>query len=595
MHWRYGLDGGESKTLQEIANIVHVTREWVRQVERKALQRLYIGQGRSAVAAFREAEQEGQWLVLAGAESWLPEHKLSERKNRLDPLFLLALDASRDELRAWLDRFAVRGADGWSRHSLDAARIFSAAEAIERIAHERPTPFPLSGLRPKLGEGLDLLIDADFAGNNWSLFEGYVCTGYAGPRMKRRVRLHVVARDIAASGLFDIGTLIRVYRDRFPGDDSGSRVIQKEMDEAPHLFVRLFDGVWLVLSKSIDEPFLLQPPIEQGFVKADEFSEDLTGARVSEFLEQSGPQRLSSIVRKVADYGNISSTSIGPTLLMAPCFRRVAPGFFGLYRGEQELKERLRGDLLNESQCRFYCLARHAGAPAQFYPAWGLEFEMDLMQWAAREAVPIDLFRSLLTVIEPNTWPIPSHVVAEMESVRNREGRWCLGSGRRTTLGRRFLDRGMFLPLLAYLAIFGNIGWCIVNRLSGTRLDKSDAADVLAFLIVTGLVEPQDDWQASHKATSLATDVFSRAATQWFESGQLAWDDAVLGPLMEKLRGPLKDLGWVKAEEVSLAINAWCSGMLSSGRAFDGAEDNLPDVEETFESSEWGGLFGTDT
>jgi RNA polymerase primary sigma factor len=43
---RFGLDGNEGKTLKQIADALHVSRERVRQIEARALRRLRSGETR---------------------------------------------------------------------------------------------------------------------------------------------------------------------------------------------------------------------------------------------------------------------------------------------------------------------------------------------------------------------------------------------------------------------------------------------------------------------------------------------------------------------------------------------------------------------
>ena len=243
LRWRYGLDGCQVKTLQEIAEAVHVTRERVRQVEANALRRLQKGPAAGFVSAFIKAEQEAQWTALAGMKSWVDEDELSECAKAIDPLFRIAVDARFGSLRPWLDRFSTRTDTGWTHQSHDGARFAAVMEAVNAVARSRQCPMPLCSLGPEIGNDIGLLHDGcSFRG--WLIFEGYLCVGYLGARVRRRVRLHAVALDIAVCGFFDVGSLIKAYRARHPDDITGSRVLVKEMDEAPHLFLCIFDYLW---------------------------------------------------------------------------------------------------------------------------------------------------------------------------------------------------------------------------------------------------------------------------------------------------------------------------------------------------------------
>jgi RNA polymerase sigma factor (sigma-70 family) len=588
LRWRYGLDGCQVMTLQEIGETVHVTRERVRQVEHKALRRLQKGPSAVAVSDFINAEQESQWALLTRAKSWVDEDELPLHEKAIDPLFRIAVDAHFGRLRSWLDRFATRTENGWTRRSEEGVPLQGIRDALRVVARSRPCPIPLSSLGPEIGNDMNLL-EEGYSCQDWSIFEGYLCVGYLGPRVRRRVRLHAVALDIADSGFFDIGSLIKAYRAKHPDDIAGSRVLLKEMDEAPHLFLCIFDYLWLALPAPDDLP-LQSMPVEDGQIGDDTFEEGTGAARIAEMLRD-GPRRRTDIASALSDEGVVSKSSAVPLLASNPCFRRVAPGVFGLYGCGGLSRDTLRSEMLNEADCRLFCFAMYSGVPKRFFPAWGADYEMAVTHWAGAN-VPTDVFRSLLSVVEPLKWPIAEEKAAQMEEIRRREGRWSIGFDRVQPLGHRFIDPQQFLRMLAYLTAFGSIGWCAVNRLSGARLNKADAADILAFLALTGLVEPGDDWQAPHAATAEARRTFSRAAGQWERTGTLAWNDSILGPIMASLDGKPRRIGWVEAEEVEKATTAWRTGRLPTGRAFEGAEDEPPDIEETLGSDEWLKAFG---
>ena len=591
IHWRYGISVEPPRTLQEIADVVHVSRERVRQVEQKGLRRLQKGTSRFALSAFIAAEQDRQWALLADDDVKVPFDELTSRTRRLDPLFVVAVEANFGRVRDWLDGFATAVAGGWAWDALEVEKRENLTKRIADVAAGFPMPMPLDMVLRELGDDCDPLLAGTLDLIGLHVFEGYVCKGYLGARLRRQVRLHRVARTIAKSGIFDIGTLIRAYRQNHSDDDAASRLVHMELEEAPHLFASLFDGIWLVLPVTDGELHLAAPPFEEGVVKKDaEFADGSVNAAILELLETRGPTRQSEIVARIVADKGAARGSVIPTMLMNPGFRRVAPSYFGLYDGQEELKGSFRQQLLTERSCRTYCLMRHSGAPLGYFPAWSTDFELDLVHWSHSNA-PTELFRSLLSVIEPRTWNVPAEIVSQVEAEIRREARWSIGADRGAALGRRFIDPEQFLAVLAHLAVFGWIGWCAVNRLSGAALITRDAADVLALLILMGLVEPTDDWQSAHTATPLATTLFRAAADRRHRVGHLDWADDILGPVLDGIRSPRERLGWIEPVEAEAGIEKWRSGTLSGGTAYRRGTTAPINPDDTFDSPEWDKAF----
>ncbi len=589
---RYGLENQDARTLQDIAVEVNRTRERVRQVEKKALRRLQKGPARAALAAFIGHEKERQWAILVGDGVMVLGEALSQRSKLLDPLFALAVDAAFGGVKNWIAGFAHWQVDGWARDAAVAVLRTTTIEQIERVIRDFPMPMPLESVRREIVGDLDISSLSGLVVKDGTIFEGYLCGGYMGANAKRGVRLHQLAKEIAQAGLFDVGTLVRTYRTRYPDDDAGSRVLLKQMERIPHLLASVFDGIWMVLPAT-SRATLEAPLFERGEVRKEaEFGETSAGGRILKYLEDNGPQRISDIAEHVKADDDASSGSVGATLATNPCFRRVAPGVYGLYTDDRTMRKQLGSTLLNESHCRIYCLARHSGAPPDYYPGWGVEFEIILLQWA-RTSAPSDLYRSLLSVIEPLKWGIPAELATQMQSIKINQSRWSIGSERRYDLGHRFIDPEQFLSIVAHLAVFGWIGWFAVNRICGGLSTQTDAADVLAFLVLAGLVEPRADWQDRYPATAKAAQVFQAAGERMHRTGKLAWDDPVLSPILEGVETPRQALGWIEAEEVEAAIAGWRSGQLSTGRAYGGGGGAAApvDIEETFNSAGWGNIF----
>ena len=587
---RYGLDGGTPQTLQEIAERVHVTRERVRQVEAKALKLLRTdGRSFAAFTRYLTEAREAQWDTLFGSQALLSDDEVSVRSRKLAPWFILAIDIVFEHgIDEYLEANAHKTADGWFRN-IDEAEVRQKLDSLlGKLLGAYRTPMPLDTLE-EIAPSASSLLSRE--GDHWAVHDGYIFTGHIGSRARRTARMHTIARKIAQSGIFDIGTLIAEYRLIFPDDDCGSRLFEMQANEAPHLFAPLFDGIWLCLdrnSRQIDR--LTAPPFERRQVQETHFTEGSLGDQLVKRLTQFGPERLVDLRTTVAE-------SVNGFLLQNPCFRRVAPGIFGLYTGTSEVLPSLDAHLLEERHCRMYCHARHSGAPQDYYPAWGAAYEMRLSAWAQRHAPP-DLYRSLLTVIEPDLWPAAPETIAVFQELRTRDGEWQIGASRRMPLGHRFLDSGQFLSALTHLVVFGWMSWVGVNRTTGTISTSQHAADVLAFFVMSSLVEPEPDWQAPHRPTEFARRLFLEARWERHLHGdESSGAEDVFGRLRSAVfdTPPTVSRGWVDADEFKAAMPAWQSNEIWLGKAFGGGQPrNIAiNADDLFESVDWDAAFGS--
>lgn len=594
---RYGLAGREPETLKEIADRVHVTRERVRQVEAGALKRLRdASRSRAAFQRLVDEDGEAQWPLLFGPESILPEDKVIERLRGLDRLFQLAIDVvAPTGIHGYLEAHAYLTPAGWFRTADDEADRRGLDRLLTRFVDEFCTPMPLETAEA-LASGT--AIPGAGEGDRWTVRDGYLFAGTIGMQARRTVRMHAVAGRIARAGVFDIGTMIGEYRIAFPDDDCGSRMFDLQAGQAPHLFARLFDGIWLRLDSALHPSEVLpSPPFERRKLVETAFAEGGIADQLLRLLEGSGPQRVVDLRRTtlVDGRGRIAESSVGAILLSNPCFRRVAPGIFGLYSGTTEVPPDLDDHLLGERHCRLYCNARRSGAPQDYYPMWGAAYEMRLSAWARRQA-PSELYRSLMAMIEPETWPAPADVFAEFQALSARDGHWQIGAERRLPLGSRFMNASQFFSALAHLVVFGWIGWVGANRATSAKSNNHDAADILAFLVMTGLVEPQDDWQAPHYPTVLAHSVFQEARRERHLHGAEVPDgSSVFAKLCEALQDapPTASRGWVDVNEFQAAMPAWRADETSTGKAFDvHVRKSGINAESSFESEDWSGIFG---
>lgn len=591
---RYGLDGHPAMTLQEVAEDRHVTRERIRQIEAKALRRLRLPANQPLLAEALRRDRSVIWSRLAEDYDLLTAPMLKARRSLLDAWHVLAIDLVHEGLDGWLESVARPIDAGWLRQGVDEAEFKASREQLAEAARSRRLPVPIATLEVP---GLDATsIEVAVAGTGaLSAFEGYLCEGRAGLQTRRTIRLHALAISHLDGQLFDIATLAAMYRDRHPDDDVAPRMFQMQMEEAPHLFCRLYDGLWFAIPQRHVEPVDGRMPWEIAQPLGPAFEKGSIGHRLVELLGD-GPRSLMDLRSAIAEdmQGRVAESSVGAVLLTNPCFRRVAPGIFDVCvpGGSYEDEGRVNTVFLNGRHARFYCLARYGGAPIDWYPAWGAHLELWLVRWARLHADD-ELLRSLLYVAEPSVWPAPSDEIAYWTRLKATDGAWLIGADRRSEPGRRALDASQLLPTIAQLACFGWTSWFAVNRTTDVRGDIHASADVLAFLAKAGLVRAPEDWQMRHDATDVVHEVFARACQEMHKLGALDWNEGVLSDLWnEAERNASADAeGWVDNDEFAEILESLRSADGRGSRAFSRGDREPVDPNPIFGTNAWNELF----
>lgn len=594
---RYGLDGHPAMTLQEIAEDRHVTRERIRQIEAKALRRLRLPANQPLLAELLRCERSAIWSLLAEDNELLTASMLKARRSRLDPWHVLAIELVHEGLDGWLKSVARPIDAGWLRQGVDEFAFRASLEKLGETAQARRLPAPIASLDVP---GLSAIsLEAAVAGSDaLSVFEGYLCEGRAGLQARRTIRLHALAGSHLDGQLFDIATLAAIYRDLFPDDDVAPRMFQMQMEEAPHLFCRLYDSLWFALPQRRTSLVGDKLPWQNARPLHPEFENGSIGHRLAQHLDV-GPQSLMDLRAAIADdtQGRVAESSVGAVLLTNPCFRRVAPGIFDVCvpGGAYEDGSRVNTAFLNSRHARFYCHARYGGAPIDWYPAWGAQLELWLVRWARLQADD-ELLRSILFVVEPSNWPAPPDEIAYWTRLKVTEAAWLIGSERRTDPGQRTLDASQLLPTIAQLAYFGWTSWIAVNRTTDVRGDIHAAADVLAFLAKAGLVRAPDDWQMRHDATDVVDGVFARACREMHEQGALDWNAGLLLDLWNEAErnAALGTEGWIDNDGFTDVLETMRSADGRGSRAFSRGDREPVDPSPIFGTDAWNELFDDD-
>lgn len=589
---RFGLHGLEPQTLERIASDVYVTRERVRQIEAKALERLRIGQNRLAFERLVQAESNDVWKILSDGRDLILLPELNVRRHDISPHFHLAVEVCHGRLVNWLDSVGQPYLGGWLRPGTDPKRLKASVSRVSSWSKYAISPVPLGTACEDAGIATrDFLGVLPFA-SGIRIFEDYVCVGHLGSQARRTCRLHRLSMEKATSGCFDLSALGNAYSAAFPEDGVSPRVILLQLLRAPHLFFRLFDSVWMIVGRgpgvygaTLSDLPSSQPPTATG---AD-FEVGSIGDWLYEVLKKNGLCRTVELRRlaQVAYGDSIAQSSVGAVLQSNPEFARVAPGVYGL-QGRSPAGPGAGGGhaaLLSDTQCRYYSISRRAGDPISTYPAWGPEFEMQLCSWAFSNASD-DGYRSLLAVAEPSAWPVGVDE-AGVWNARKRS----YGSFRLPVLeppAEFHLPSGSsFLASAAYLVLTGSIAWTTVNRASQRRIDSTKAASTLELLVRFGMVSSAPHWQDRHAALPRAADEVAAIMTELSKTGKLSWDTGHLFSL--RTTRPPADPAYFLADMVGSAL-AGGEGSAESG-AMMGPGPPAPDVETVFDSVDWGAVF----
>lgn len=176
---RYGINRGQTETLEQVASDYDVTRERIRQIEKKAKQKLETKRTKKILIG--ALEQEGSMEKLFKNRKIVSDEQISTVSNLLTAQERLAVDLAYGDMRSFLDAESVRTEAGWvqeqdlllmSHEPEDLSgslrqRIVSAIREqklpirLSEVAAALPD-YPLSEIRGELSARFEAAIEGDF-------------------------------------------------------------------------------------------------------------------------------------------------------------------------------------------------------------------------------------------------------------------------------------------------------------------------------------------------------------------------------------------------------------------------------------------------
>jgi len=130
---RFGLGQTPPETLEEIGSDYGVTRERIRQIEKRALTRMRVRMHRVPLADHVGAAAPGAWLHISECRGWIADRQVDQALRKLDGFVQLALELLETPSRTWLSTAATRAAHGWIGAPIDPELARSAAIDLDEF------------------------------------------------------------------------------------------------------------------------------------------------------------------------------------------------------------------------------------------------------------------------------------------------------------------------------------------------------------------------------------------------------------------------------------------------------------------------------
>src|SRR5262249_32895683 len=182
---RYGLDGLSPKTLEEIGKEFYVTRERVRQIEKKAIKRLRVPSKLAAFKTLLNHEQASIWNLLSENNELLLPRDIEKRQHQIEPLQRLALDVVFDGISGGVSAEGKFFNGGWLRSDRRLEDVRSAVAEVKAFLRSRPLPRSVAGIVEALQLDRQEVITAIRISDDLRVFEDYVLEGIVGAQARR--------------------------------------------------------------------------------------------------------------------------------------------------------------------------------------------------------------------------------------------------------------------------------------------------------------------------------------------------------------------------------------------------------------------------
>lgn len=567
---RYGLGDHQKETLESIGEDFGVTRERVRQIEKKAIGNLARVIRKEVLA---NALQNAIGSIWRQTGDYVCSSNLYQVAKQLDPFVLLAIDLTGTKLEHLLAESGISFSNGILGPALAANEVSSIAHKIgEKV---KGCLFPISFQQLGIHEDQRLVRAAIDLETKYYAFGEYLFRKRPGVRLKRAARSHALLSEMG--GLVDLTDFLNDYVSQFPDDICTARDLDIVMDDSPHLFLEIEDGVWTAIGAAGRKSELgaSSDNLAEELQSNSDIDEATIAGALVKTLRERGPTSIGVLFNESDTFlpEGRSQNSVGPVLLTRPdCFVRLLPGVYALHEQVPTSKDLLEAEvdyLLNETQAKIFALARRAGERWGTFPAWTPAAEYRLCAWA-RFNSPAQLFRSLLAIARPNEWPIDERSRLDWARLAERERRFEIDIPARPLSVGQPPDLDRLLAACIATLKRGEMNWLMLNRILRKQVDGLRTRGTLALMIALGIIEaPKSDkvektWQLRHAVGPQAHLLTQLLGSELAKNGELSWDGKAGEIVNERLNQASSiDLGWVSLDE----LMAFMSGSTTDAAA----------------------------
>tara|TARA_Y100001934_G_scaffold279938_1_gene385187 strand:+ start:273 stop:2534 length:2262 start_codon:yes stop_codon:yes gene_type:complete len=485
-------------TLEQVAKSFRVTRERIRQIQNRALEKLIPHRFKDVLKRYisvvnESIIQKGRTISLIESDHAGLDYSLA----RLSWSSLLISRQLYGSPNKWLkEQLTEQPQQITGSNNLHVANV-ELNNWLTINHNEINFPVLLSELLELAGLSSRLLDNELPIHKSYELFNGYVVPKSSGRTdALRAISLHSILNSEPKTRSTLELTNEYCLLLGMNSSSAFSRILLSTLQSNGHLFLDLGHFGWCKLG----DASAFHATSNRREMSDNEESNTGNGIReliINELTE--GPLKHVELWNRLRH--TVKKGNIGPILSVHPgVFERLAPGLYGLTNAP---RPSLCESLITIADCRNYVQAIHSGLPKSIFPAWTYELEWSWVRLCRRKDEQA-LLNSLLSISCPQKWPIDDEAKLFWEKQKIPALYQHDEIFQDPVFERLPCPRELWAILKTGIINNLKIGWCLINLVVGNRINDTHSSRHLANLIVLGLVKPANNWKAPHDITPKA-------------------------------------------------------------------------------------------